>query len=210
MKAATQTADLVARDEELERALHSLRFSGGVLITGQAGVGKTALAAAVADRLSHAAGRLGGGHRGQPDHPAGRAGQPAAGRSGHHPSGPDRPARRHPAAGAESRPSRPHRRRAPPVLVLDDAQLLDAQSAAVLLSLVAAKSLRLLVTMRSGSTPSDAVTALWKEQLVDRLDLSPLDPHGDSRSCSRPCSADRSRRAPWRCSGPAAAATRST
>jgi DNA-binding CsgD family transcriptional regulator len=61
------------------------------------------------------------------------------------------------------------------VLVLDDAQLLDAQSAAVLLSLIGAKSLRLLGTMRSGSTPSDAVTALWKEQFVERLDLSPLD-----------------------------------
>ena len=29
--------------------------------------------------------------------------------------------------------------------------------------------------MRVGGTPSDAVTALWKEGLVDRLDLEPLD-----------------------------------
>ena len=29
--------------------------------------------------------------------------------------------------------------------------------------------------MRAGSNPSDAVTALWKEHLVDRLDLEPLD-----------------------------------
>ena len=43
---------LVARDRELDRALHSLRFSGGVLIAGEAGVGKTLLAATVADRLS--------------------------------------------------------------------------------------------------------------------------------------------------------------
>ena len=61
------------------------------------------------------------------------------------------------------------------MLVVDDAQLLDAQSAAVLLSLVTAKSVRLLATMRAGSNPSDAVTALWKEQLVERLDLEPLD-----------------------------------
>ena len=47
MKTASKST-LVARDEELERALHNLRFGGGVLITGQAGVGKTALAAAVA------------------------------------------------------------------------------------------------------------------------------------------------------------------
>src|SRR5688500_6824037 len=52
MKTAPRSKHLVARDEELERALRSLRFSGGVMITGQAGVGKTALAAAVAERLS--------------------------------------------------------------------------------------------------------------------------------------------------------------
>ena len=34
MKAAPRPKELVARDEELDRALHSLRFSGGVLITG--------------------------------------------------------------------------------------------------------------------------------------------------------------------------------
>jgi len=57
------------------------------------------------------------------------------------------------------------------MLVVDDGQLLDPQSAAVLLSLVSAKSVRLLGTMRTGETPSDAVTAQWKEQVVDRLDL---------------------------------------
>lgn len=33
----SRTASLVAREHELDRALHSLRFSGGVLITGEAG-----------------------------------------------------------------------------------------------------------------------------------------------------------------------------
>ena len=100
---------------------------------------------------------------------------------------------------------------AAPVLVVDDAQLLDAQSAAVLLSLVGARSrCGCSVTMRSGSAPSDAVTALWKEQLVDRLDLSPLDHRATRASCWRACWADRSPPEPWRCSGRAAAATRST
>ncbi|MFP5282624.1 MAG: helix-turn-helix transcriptional regulator, partial [Actinomycetes bacterium] len=70
------------------------------------------------------------------------------------------------------------RSRAAPVLVVDDAHLLDSQSAAVLLSLVSAKSLRLLATLRLGAVPSDAVTALWKENLLERLDLSPLDRAG--------------------------------
>ncbi len=172
MRSATKRTGLVARDEELERALHSLRFGGGVLITGQAGVGKTALAAAVSERLS--------------TQPVGWVVATAASRT--IPLGaltnllPADLATVHPALIAQHVDTRlrelsraDHRSSAPPVLVLDDAQLLDAQSAAVLLSLVAAKSLRLLATMRSGSTPSDAVTALWKEHLVDRLDLSPLD-----------------------------------
>ena len=171
MKSALKPT-LVARDEELEHALHSLRFGGGVLITGQAGVGKTALAAAVVERLSTP--------------PVGWVVATAASRT--IPLGalsnllPADLATVHPALIAQHVDTRlrelgraEHRRSVPPVLVLDDAQLLDAQSAAVLLSLVAAKSLRLLATMRSGSTPSDAVTALWKEQLVERLDLSPLD-----------------------------------
>lgn len=65
-----------------------------------------------------------------------------------------------------------------PVLVLDDAHLLDAQSAAVLLWLAGAKSLRLLATVRVGTVPSDAITALWKDGLVERIDLSPLDRAG--------------------------------
>ena len=172
MKTAPRPKELVARDEELERALRSLRFSGGVMITGQAGVGKTALAAAVADKLSTP--------------PVGWVVATAASRT--IPLGalgsllPADLASVHPALIAQHVDTRlrelgraDHRSTAAPVLVLDDAQLLDAQSAAVLLSLVAARSLRLLVTMRSGSAPSDAVEALWKEQLVDRLDLSPLD-----------------------------------
>ena len=37
----SRATSLVAREHELDRALHSLRFSGGVLITGEAGAGKT-------------------------------------------------------------------------------------------------------------------------------------------------------------------------
>ena len=173
---------LVARDRELDRALHSLRFSGGVLIAGEAGVGKTLLAATVADRLSTP--------------PVAWLMATAASRAT--PLGvlsrllPPDLATIHPALVAqhvsnrlrelstEQRSATPARAVAPPVLVVDDAQLLDAQSAAVLLSLVTAKSVRLLATMRAGSNPSDAVTALWKEQLVERLDLEPLD-----RSASR-------------------------
>ena len=184
----SRAPSLVAREHELERALQSLRFSGGVLITGEAGAGKTFLAARVADRL--------------PQPPVAWLMATAASRAT--PLGaltgllPPDLATIHPAlvaqhvntrlrelSGAESRPGPDSaagravgaqaRRVGPPVLVVDDIQLLDPQSAAVLLSLVSAKSVRLLGTMRAGDTPSDAVTALWKEQMVDRLDLDPLD-----------------------------------
>jgi MoxR-like ATPase len=60
----SRATSLVAREHELDRALHSLRFSGGVLITGEAGAGKTFLAASVAERLptppwSHSTSALG-------------------------------------------------------------------------------------------------------------------------------------------------------
>jgi DNA-binding NarL/FixJ family response regulator len=162
---------LIAREDELDRAMHSLRFSGGVLIAGEAGVGKTALASSVVERL--------------PMPPVGWIVATSASRET--PLGaltgflPSDLATIHPALVAQHVDARlrelsrsEQRSSLVPVLVVDDAQLLDPQSAAVLLSLVTAKSLRLLATMRSGGDPSDAVTALWKEQLIDRLDLAPL------------------------------------
>ena len=161
---------LVARENEVDRALHSLRFSGGVLIAGESGVGKTLLAASVAEQL--------------PAPPVAWIMATAASRS--IPLGaltrllPPDLATIHPALVAQHvstrlrELSRDQRSTAAPVLVVDDLQLLDPQSAAVLLSLIGAKSVRLLGTMRTGESPSDAVTALWKEQLVDRMDLEPL------------------------------------
>ena len=101
----SRATSLVAREHELDRALYSLRFSGGVLIAGEAGVGKTLLAASVAEQLAGPARRLDRGDRGEPVHPAGRADPAAAARSGHHPPGAGRPARQHPAARAEPRPA---------------------------------------------------------------------------------------------------------
>lgn len=60
------------------------------------------------------------------------------------------------------------------VLAVDDAQLLDEGSAALVLHLAQHTSLSLLVTIRSGEPCPDAITSLWKEGLVPRLDLAPL------------------------------------
>lgn len=63
----------------------------------------------------------------------------------------------------------------PPVVVVDDAQLLDDSSVATVLALVVGAGVRVLATVRTGVAASDAVTALWKDDLLERLDLGPLD-----------------------------------
>ncbi|MGL5818494.1 MAG: LuxR C-terminal-related transcriptional regulator [Phycicoccus sp.] len=62
------------------------------------------------------------------------------------------------------------------VVAVDDAHLLDGPSAGVLLGLV--PHARLVVTARSGGSCPDAVTALWKDGHLDRLDLVPFDRAG--------------------------------
>ncbi|HSS23185.1 MAG TPA: LuxR C-terminal-related transcriptional regulator [Mycobacterium sp.] len=57
---------------------------------------------------------------------------------------------------------------------VDDAHLLDGLSALVVHELAQSGGARLVVTVRTGSEEPDAVTALWKDGLLARLDLEPL------------------------------------
>jgi DNA-binding CsgD family transcriptional regulator len=65
-------------------------------------------------------------------------------------------------------------RRGRVVVGVDDAHLLDGLSALVVHELAQSGGVRLVVTIRTGSEEADAVTALWKEGLLARLDLEPL------------------------------------
>ena len=65
-------------------------------------------------------------------------------------------------------------RRGRVVVGVDDAHLLDGLSALVVHQLAQCGGARLLVTVRTGSDEPDAVTALWKDGLLVRLDLEPL------------------------------------
>ena len=65
-------------------------------------------------------------------------------------------------------------RQARVVLGVDDAHLLDGLSALVVHQLAQSGGTRLVVTMRTGGEEPDAVTALWKDGLLARLDLEPL------------------------------------
>ncbi len=62
----------------------------------------------------------------------------------------------------------------PLLLVVDDAHALDPASAALVHHLAASRDAVVLATVRSRETSPDAVTALWKDELCDRLDLQPL------------------------------------
>ena len=59
------------------------------------------------------------------------------------------------------------------VLCVDDGQLLDDASAALVHQLVAAAEAFVVVTVRSGAAP-DALRALWKDELCARLELGAL------------------------------------
>jgi len=160
---------LVAREAELAAARHEVRAGRGAVLVGEAGVGKTALAAAVADEVAAAGGRV----VWVVATVAGRL-TPFGALA---PLLPPEMATVHPAlvptlvAGRLRELAGP----APVLLVVDDAQLLDDHSAAVVLALVTGEVCRTLATVRADARVSDAVTALWKDRLLERLDLAPLD-----------------------------------
>ena len=63
----------------------------------------------------------------------------------------------------------------PTVLFVDDAQWLDEASAVVLHQLVAQRDVTVLATLRPDEPAPDPVIALWKDGLVERVEVSPLD-----------------------------------
>ena len=60
------------------------------------------------------------------------------------------------------------------VLVVDDAQLLDELSAMLLLQLALEGSVPMVVNVRAGESVPDAITSLWKDGYLQRLDLGPF------------------------------------
>jgi DNA-binding CsgD family transcriptional regulator len=62
----------------------------------------------------------------------------------------------------------------PTLLVVDDAQWLDEASAVVVHQLVAHGHVAVLATLRTGVPAPAPVTALWKDGLVERVEVAPL------------------------------------
>jgi ATP/maltotriose-dependent transcriptional regulator MalT len=160
---------MIGRRVELERVRALLRDgSSGVVLAGPAGVGKTRLATealALAPEYGYATLRV-------------SATQAAASL----PLGafaaflPDL------VAGAERADMLQQTARAildlgngrPVAVLVDDAHLLDEASAALTHQLAMAPRVFLVATIRSGEPASDAIVALWKDGLAERLEVKPL------------------------------------
>nr|WP_231127340.1 AAA family ATPase [Motilibacter aurantiacus] len=161
---------LVGRDAELRTLYAALRRrpAEAVLLTGDAGVGKTRLAQEASRSLSGAAALLAVGSEAARTIPLGAfAGVLTGDLDG---------------AGGSLDLLRAARTRlgeqaaaAGAALVVDDAHLLDDASAALLHQVVADRDLPVVATVRSGARPPDAVSALARYPWVQRLEVGVLD-----------------------------------
>ena len=61
------------------------------------------------------------------------------------------------------------------LLGTDDAHHLDNLSATLVHQLALSGSVRLMVTLRAGESVPDAITTLWKDKLLTRVDIEPFD-----------------------------------
>ncbi|MDT5134250.1 MAG: hypothetical protein QOE41_3561, partial [Mycobacterium sp.] len=61
------------------------------------------------------------------------------------------------------------------LIVVDDAHYLDKLSATLVYQLAVSRAARLIVTVDAGQPVPEAVSALWTDELVSRIDVAPLD-----------------------------------
>ena len=144
---------LVGRDAELRAVAAAVRGSAGVVLAGAAGVGKTRLA-----RAAVPAGRWVQGT-------ASGRGVPLGAFAG--------------VVDSSGGTSAQVVKRAVEALsgvatVVDDAHLLDDLSATVVHQLVVSRAATVVVTLRTGEAAPDAITALWKDEHLTRLELGNL------------------------------------
>jgi DNA-binding CsgD family transcriptional regulator len=157
----------VGRAREFQRALDVLEEDSayqGVVLIGEAGVGKTALARSLADALES----RGLNERFVLGTKTARAVPLAAFLRWVPVQEPHEPA----VLLADAH--RALAREEDLLMVVDDAHLLDRLSALLVHQVAASGTTKMIVTIRSGEAISDAVTALWKEHHLMRIDIEPF------------------------------------
>jgi len=151
----------VGREPELDQVAQALATRRGVVLVGDAGVGKSRLLSEAVDRT--AASGLRALH------------VRATRSSGVVPLGAFAPLLPvDDAAASLVRAREAILARDPAVLAIDDAHALDEASAALAHQLVTQDGVQVLATVRRGEDVPDAIVGLWKDGLCERLDLEPL------------------------------------
>ena len=159
----------IGRDDEIETITSRLIEGRSVLLVGEAGVGKSHLAAAVARRI--AAGRVTvESIIGSPSFRSVRFG------AVQHLLGPSPHQSPHLPAVAVERHLRAIDRHRRVLLVVDDIDGIDDGSAAVVQSL-ASSGIVVLATVRTEAAAQPNVLPMWKDELMERVDVRALDVH---------------------------------
>lgn len=162
---------LVGRSRELAHLAEMLaggdRFA--MVLAGRAGVGKTRLASewlTIAEAQNRATARVKAG-QGAARLPFGALAPLLPGATGPsvEPADMLRRARADLVALGQGRPL---------VLLVDDAHLLDDVSATLVHQLVSSRAAFVIATVRTEAPAPDAIVALWKDELAERLELEPL------------------------------------
>ncbi|HEY5852739.1 MAG TPA: LuxR C-terminal-related transcriptional regulator [Aldersonia sp.] len=152
------------RDFEFETVRSTLSRTGrpcGVMLSGDAGVGKTSLARRVTETLDVQV-RWVAGTASARTIPLGAFAHVLGDRTLGDPAS---------SLGATRDSLLAH---GPVVLGVDDAHLLDQLSATLLHQIAIDGVARIVATVRSGEAVPDAVTSLWKDGYLTRLDLDPF------------------------------------
>jgi DNA-binding NarL/FixJ family response regulator len=165
-RSASPTWPFVGREDDLRALAAALAEHGAVVVAGPAGVGKSRLAR---ELIARAAPRdavgIASATASSREIPLGVfAPWLGAGDDDGGVTGLARAARSLAAGGPRS------------VILVDDAHMLDAVSATLLQQVAQERALRLVLTVRTGEPCPDAVTALWKDGLAERVEIAALGP----------------------------------
>lgn len=160
-------AALVGRNTELAALTTSIEKGAGAVLFGPAGIGKTRLALESANRSKRKVWWM-----------AVAADSEAIPYGAFHPLIPelgDALVSEGPAIALSLIRRKLSEETSPPLLIVDDAHHLDQSSAATVHTIAKDRQTRVVATVRDGEQVPRAITALWKDLGLERMEIRPLD-----------------------------------